>query len=256
MRKTCVVFLLLLLVFSIGCNDDPKNNTQNVNITPNNEYDAQLYLTTQSDKDYISIQIPKKTFTEPQIEYIKNALSIKLLQLSENDFELYLSEKKPIDKEVENTDYHIKVSSKISYYSKDIVSVIFEGTYNKIDAAHPTHLFFSINFNPETLEDICFSDKYIIDDELYNCFSNNAVERIKEECGGVWPEQFGEFREDFITKEAFINSLNFENTSQSIIQCYYNANSVGFSYETSFALGCHKEVELPIDILNWRQGDG
>ena len=70
---------------------------------------------------------------------------MKLLQLSENDFELYLSDKKPTDKEVENTDYHIKVSSKISYYSKDIVSVIFDGTYNKIDAAHPIHLFFSIN---------------------------------------------------------------------------------------------------------------
>lgn len=246
MRKKCAVFLTLLLVFLIGCNDDLKNNTQKVNKTSN---DSQLYLTTQSDKDFISIQISGEKFTESQIEYIKKEVSIKLLQFTENNFELYLSDNKPTDKEVKNTDYYINISSKIMCYSKDIVSVIFEGTYNKIDAAHPTHLFFSINFNPDTLEEICFGDKYIIDEELYNNFSNSAIENIKEECDGAWPEQLGDFHKDFISKEVFINSLNSENTSQSVIQCYYNANSVGFSYETSFALGCHKEVELPIEIL-------
>ena len=138
----------------------------------------------------------------------------------------------------------VDLTGETTYRSDSLVSVIFQGMISYKQASHPNHVFFSINFDPRTLEQVPFGSLHTIDAELYQAFAKVGEQNILEECGGDWPENFGEFSEVFCSQENFIEGLQENCPLSSRVYYYYTEDGIGFSYSVVHALGGHKEVEL------------
>jgi len=145
--------------------------------------------------------------------------------------------------------YFVDLTGKTVYRSEEIVSVIFHGTIYLKSAAHPMLVFFSLNYDPNTLETIRFSEIHSATQELYYVFASEGEKMIREENGGTWPQAFGSFSEVFCSKEEFLKGLATDCPVDQRIYFYYTEDKIGFSFSTVFALGGHKEVCLPRSLL-------
>jgi len=147
---------------------------------------SSLYLIEETNENIISFQIPTiEELEEQDIDFIKNFIIQKLNVITGEKFELQLSKKDIQNKKADYSEYYIEVKSTISFISDDLISIVFEGFYNYKSAAHPTNLLFSLNYNPQTMDTIAFTDKYIVDEALYKVFTKMAESNIKNECDGV-----------------------------------------------------------------------
>lgn len=134
---------------------------------------------------------------------------------------------------------------RITCQREDLLSIVFEGLYNDRTAAHPIHLFFALNIEPKSGETVAFSDRYAIDDALYETFAACAERDITENAGGTWPEGWGTFSDTICDKDSFLNGMR---TSLDF-SVFFAEEGVGISYPVPYALGDHMEVILPYDAL-------
>lgn len=204
------------------------------------------YLTESSEQNIISIQVPyTDQMTEEQISFIEDFVQGKLEEISGNKFNLMSSPSDIQRKDRDYSEYYISVEAQITYISESQISIVFDGLYNKKGAAHPVHWIFALNYDPSTNQRIYFKEKYSINSELYDIFANYAVENIKAENDGIWPHGWGAFSEELCSENAFIEGMKEESGF-----CYYiNEAGVVISYPVPYALGDHKEVEIPEDKL-------
>lgn len=137
------------------------------------------------------------------------------------------------------------MESTITFASNDLISIVFDGLYNYKTAAHPIHWLFTLNFNPQTLETITLSEKYIIDEALYNIFAEVAETNITNECDGVWPENWGTFSETICSKNHFIEGM----IKEVDFYYYYAETGIVISYPVVHAMGDQKEGEISYDSL-------
>lgn len=193
----------------------------------------------------ISIPIPlNDSFNQKTITFIEEFIENEIFIFSGENFDLKLSENNITDTEKEYSDYFIIMESKKLYNSGDIISMVFDGIFNNKSAAHPIHLFISLNFNPKTLEIISFSDNYHIDKDLYNTFANIAEKEILESCNGKWPDGLGSFSEMFYSQEQFIESMQKEK-----LYYFYTPEGIGISYLVPHSVGDHIEIVIPYSKL-------
>lgn len=249
MKKICLVTVLILFLTFTGCSAKENSSKKLV------EESKQLYVTEYNTNNYISIQIPNDCFDEAQKTFIKEFVYKTFEVTTDNKFNLEYSTTKPKSEDVQEVEYYIEVETRVTYFTDEFVSVVFDGFFNKSHAAHPINLFFTLNFNPKTLERVYFLDKYEMNDELYDLFSEQAEKNLIKETGGVWPNDWGSFSEDIFSKESFFNGLKNEKNIYSSIYCYYTDNAVGFSYECAHALGDHREVEILYKDIHSKKTD-
>lgn len=150
---------------------------------------------------------------------------------------------RPIDNEESSISLFLEY--RITCQREDLLSIVFEGLYNDRTAAHPMHLFFTLNIEPQSGETITFSDRYAIDDALYETFAACAERDITENAGGTWPEGWGTFSDTICDKDSFLNGMR---TSLDF-SVFFTEEGVGISYPVPYALGDHMEVILPYDAL-------
>ncbi len=248
------IFFILLICISLllsGCDFENKDNSTSSSSAdktpslPDENTDENLrFLIETTSQNSISIAIPiSDTFTDAQDLFIDNFVSEKIESICDKNFTLRSSETDLVESERLYTDYYIDITGKISHQSTDIISIIFEGMLNQKDAAHPIHLLFTLNFHPETLKTVSLSDRYILDETLYQAFAQQAKADIRAQAGGQLPEDF--ISEMICSKDSFLDGLATEDE----FCYYYTENKVGFSYPVSFALGGHIEVELSYSLL-------
>lgn len=243
MRKIFIIVFCVILTFSFCACAKEKSNQSKTSQTTSVFKEKKAYLVKNSKEDIISVKLPTDNeYSEKQNRFIVDFISSKINDISGETFELKNS-KNAVEYNQDYTGYFIEIESKTSFASDDIVSIVFTGLLNQKSAAHPTHLFFALNFNPKTMDIINFSSRHIIDDELYNEFAKQGEKQILEETGADWPKEWGSFSEMFCSKEKFFDGLNNKTTE---IEWYYTDDGIGFSYSVIHALGDHKEVELKI----------
>lgn len=244
MKKYLYLFLLciIFMLISSSC-----NNITNINITsnekshttPNN--DNSIYLIENTTQNLISISIPlNNKFNEETIDFIKTFIENKIFTSFNKKFDLVLSKDDILDKKQEYSDYYIEIDSEISFISNELVSIVFNGLFNKKSAAHPIHCFFSLNFNPVNYKIISFSDNYIINKDLYSAFSKIAEKDLLNRCNGKWPDEWKSFSEEFCSEEYFLKSMQNED-----FDYFYTSKGIGISYPVTFSLGNHIEVIIP-----------
>ena len=137
----------------------------------------------------MAIEIPQLNIANSEkrnqeiTEYIENCL----YKLTGYSFELSNVADMPASEQVEKYEHYVEIKSQIVLQEDECVSIVFEGMYNCRTAAHPTHLFFTYNFNPKSGERILYSDKYEIEDTLYE----KCMRSIREKYGEEIKELFG-----------------------------------------------------------------
>ena len=248
MHKVLCILLVFSLLF-VGCSKNknlPINqNTyiENSNL-PNSEY---MFLIADTNKILISIPIPlAEGFGEVQINFIKNYIENKIFNIFEENFNLKLSKTDVLDKNRDYSDCYIVMDSEISYISDDKISIVFDGLFNRKSTAHPINWFFSINFNPITLEIIPFSKNFPIDKNMYNIFAAEAEKGILQQCNGEWPDGWGVFSEELCSESKFLDGMQTEEE----FHYYYTENGIGISYPVPYSLGNHMEILIPYSIIN------
>lgn len=140
----------------------------------------------------------------------------------------------------EYSEFYINIDYYITYESEELLSIVFSGMLMHRLAAHPIHQFFTLNIDPVKCEQIKFSDRYILNEELYLIFSAKAKEHFVDTTLSDI-----DFSKNICSKDDFMNGMLVEDAFYS----YYTDSGVGFSYPVEFALGNHLEVEISNDTM-------
>lgn len=237
---SCVVAIILLC----GCEREECMKKITLPETLVESECEEVYLLEKNEENLVCIKLSlDDRFNEEQTRFVENFVVTELHKMTGVSFDLKKSNDMGDYHDEEYYNYYINLESKVSYVSNDAVSIIFSGVLNKKSAAHPLHLLFSLNFDPNTMNVIQFSERHAIDDALYEEFALEGEKRILEECGGKWPEGWKSFSETLCSKETFVKSLKNDN-EYSEVEWYYTEDGMGFSYSVAYSLGGHKEVEL------------
>lgn len=159
---------------------------------------------------------------------------------------LTTAEEKPVEASTEYNCCFLELDYQVALCTNTMISLVFEGLYNHRNTAHPIHVFFTVNLDPSNGQKIQFTDGYVVDDVLYDTFSQYAEKDIIEKAGGTWPENWGTFSEDICDKECFLDGLATERD----FHVYYTKEGVGISYPVPYVMGDHMEVLLPYSELH------
>lgn len=254
-KLVAIILTCLLLVFAFcSCGNNAENKksgkegkTSEENSGIKAEY---LFMIEDTSENIISIPIPlAEGIGDKQIALIENAVKNKIEMLCGEEFDTVLSKT-----DIENRDrsdpkyysgYYIVADSEITYISEDMASVVFEVFFNSKDAAHPLNWLIAVNFKPKTLENVPFTDMYLIDEKLYNVFAQYAQQDFLEQCGGKWPKGWENFSDSLCSKEEFTAGMNTE----ADFAYYYTDKGVGISYPVSHSLGDYQKTVIPYSAL-------
>lgn len=239
-RVFTVMFLLFFSLCFFGCVNQTEPPTSNEMQRGNDEY---LYLTEESIKNLISVQIPVVATANAQAvnTCIKEQVYQELrywLFWEECNLKEASTPVANIRERIESSEYstqYLHISGCLSFESEELISLVFTGTQNVKSAAHPNEVFFSINVDIPSAQRIGIADVYSVDDTLYSAFLQHvSSERIP--------------RNELMTlnifeKDAFLEGLTKE--SEKGLYSYFTPTHVGISYPVAYALGNHIEAEIP-----------
>lgn len=234
--------LLCIALLFAGCTDTDKKDSKTDPPPPG---ETTYFFIESTEENSISIELPQSWLTNEQKLLIESFVSEKLTSICGQTFNLSKSDTGLPDAERVYSNYYVDLSVARAYRSDHITSFVFEGMLNQKGAAHPMHLFFALNFNPATNEIIAFTDRYVLDETLYNIFATQAQADLLEQMNGQWPTGWGSFSETLCSKEDFLSGM----ATGDEFCFYYTAQGIGISYPVPFALGNHIEVELPYTAL-------
>lgn len=246
MRKIVWLCMLLFVLMIVGCAAPNKGESKDSTLKNDLQGDVSTeesysYLIEDSKKNIISIKMPEdKQYNTIIEEHILKEIRDTWGQ----SFDLSRSKTDISNKDRDYSEFLLKLNTTITFASEDVVSVVVEGLFNKKTTAHPTHWFFTINFNPQTYEIVRFSDYYELDARVYELFSDAIIKKVSQQNGGVWPEILGDFSDHFCSQEDFLRDM-----ADGTMYYYFTEDGVGISCRVIFSMGNHWEAELPYDVL-------
>ena len=243
-RISVAIFLFIYLVVCASCalqQDKTQLNANDV-IIQSRTYSA--------DQHTVHIEIPVfSNSEEPLNRAICAFLESRILLDAGISIDLN-DNADVVEHEQQGNDVHINISCRVSMASHEYISIIFEGILNDRRAAHPTHLFFTLNLNRTTGEKMMLSDFCTVDQRLYKIFLHYAYEELKENADSQWLSQIN--IAELCPESQFIQGLQQE----TAYWMYMTEASIGISYPVPFSMGNHMEVEIPKEELARGQGDG
>ncbi len=252
MKKYIITLCLAMLLLLCACTAHDANPEASTPSTAEQNAAVETeaaYLFENSEENAICAAYPKLCSPESDAanDTIYNFVQEKIAAICIlTDYNLTASSEKPSETAEDYQNTYLNVEYRITYCTDDLVSIVFEGLYNYKKAAHPIHLLFTLNIDPQSGKEIAFADRYAIDDALYEAFAAQAEKDITEGAGGTWPEGWGTFSDAICSKAAFLNGLS----SGDDFHVFYTAEGVGISYPVPYAMGDHLEVMLPYSALN------
>ncbi|MBE6587184.1 MAG: hypothetical protein E7647_02070 [Ruminococcaceae bacterium] len=202
------------------------------------------YLTEMSEENIVSISVPDVEFDGVISDRVTSYLTEHFFE-----FECQLEKTDSMSTELlerldsrEYTGYCAELDGTVTRSDEKMISIKFEGLVNYMTAAHPNHVLFSVNVDKATGERVLFADKYNITDELYSVFLTYAQAEIDSVAG----EGTVSVEEQLCPKDSFIKGLSDEST----VCVFYSGESIVISYEVPFAVGGHREAEIPLSELS------
>ena len=235
MKKIISLFLsaFILLLFS-SCNNT-KNGTSslpgNVNV-----------LIGKTSDNQILIELPDvdNKNNEAEMVFIKDFIQCELELFTGEKLDLYYAYKEKDNVVSDYSNYCINIKSYVTFSSDDFVSIVFDGLLNQKNTAHPIRLFFTVNYNPQTLKNVPFSDKYNIDESFYPLFLKKTKEKIKSQYGLNYEDVYATLLAQCLEKESLL-----QNIIEGDYYYYFTGETIGISIPVIFALGDHIEIEIP-----------
>ena len=146
-----------------------------------------------------------------------------------------------------DSDCSLELTGRVTLYTDELLSIVFEGQTYSRDAAYPLGLMFTMNLNPKTGEYIRFSDRYVVDKPLYDAVAARATELLTEASGGEWPAGWGTFAEQICDEAHFLTGL----LEEKDFCVYFTEEGVCINLPVSHALGDYLTVPLTYEELAW-----
>ena len=244
--STVVLFFLLAILTMQGCNQTANIDKNGDNSSGEFTTHESLFLIEDSADNLISIQVPvDQRVSDAQQELFYEYILNQIKNNFDESFVLSESENEITDKSRLYTHCYIVAQSRVEYYSETVVSIVVEGLYNKRGTAHPIHFLWTLNYNPETLETVSFSQQYKVDADLYRVFSQTAQSDIIALCDGKWPAGWGDFEEAICSEDRFLEGLS----ANGNFYYYFTENGVVVSIPVAYVMGNYMEVFLPYNTL-------
>lgn len=243
MKKLLYVYtyiLILVLSFSLlGCRTAAPNMDS---IGSTDEQIAGDYLIELNEQNKVIIKLPS---TYQQSKVIGNEMAEHISRILQNmtgtEFALTHTQEAP---EVDSnwfldgySEYAISLESRVTLCNDEIVSVIFEGMLNYRSAAHPVHLFFTLNYDPKTNKEISVTDVYDVSNELYDLVIQSIQQKATTEDSQKWAAIENYFLTTHASQEDFRSGM-------SKFNYYFTDSGIGISFPVPYAIGSHAEVEI------------
>lgn len=136
----------------------------------------------------------------------------------------------------------LEISYAITFRNEKLLSIVFYGYGNKKDTAHPNRHFCTLNVDLENMKKICL--KNVINDfeKFISTVKNkNFIFKIYDDNGIETLMKVNELI-DF-------ESLEKSDVLGSEIYSYFTENGLGISFGVPYAIGDHKEIEIPYNEL-------
>ena len=241
----CVVAVALFLT---ACSPEDTNTQSDLEQVTSTET-KYLYLVEDSKDNYIVVKLPTNYDLDSKTnKLIADFITTKINEFSGEEFKLIGASALPEQKNLQDSEYYIEIETEVTYNTSDTVSIVFSGLFNKKGAAHPTNLFYALNFDPNTMQEIDFANRYTVDGELYTSFAQSGKEKITQLLGGTWPDAWKSFSEEFCSEQEFFEGIKL-NTQGDAVYWYYSKTGIVFSFSVAHALGDHIEAEVSFDKL-------
>lgn len=241
MKKIILMVLVFLLLIS-ACNyrDPASSGLDDL---------SHRYLIVNTGENQISVQVPR-TGNDAVDTLVQTQVREYFSRLCAEDFLFSYTETSNLSpiQEANYTNFYINVQYSVAYSTPEIYSIVFSGILNRKNAAHPVHVFFTVNIDPETGEQLYLKDMFAVDQNMYEIFSSYAEEEIILSAG-KWPAGWGSFSEELCSEDAFISGFQDEIAFFS----YYTSEGLGISYPVPYVLGNHREVIIPYTELKEAQ---
>lgn len=238
----------VMLTFLCACSATDRSTAPNVEQQAAVSEAKTAYLVENSEENTICVAYPRlqspesDTANDAIAAFVREKIAAICLLTECN---LTESPKKPSAATTDYQNTYLEIDYRITYCTEDLISIVFEGLYNYKKAAHPIHLLFTLNIEPQGGNKLAFADRYIIDDALYDTFAARAEKDITENADEAWLEDRGTFADEICDKAAFLKGL----TSERNFHVFYTAEGVGISYPVSYSMGNHLEVVIPYSEL-------
>ena len=249
-RRRIAFLLSLVLVLSClaSCTNTSQDiNTANENAEPTveNGESSQLpkkYLIQHTDQKAISVELPDFVLEDAALnELVTNYIKERIsgwgwdVQLTAADEDIAVQ---PQDYEE-----YLNLDCRVTYLSDEIASVVFEGMLNGRTAAHPMHLFTTLNIDLAAKKQIQPRDLIPVNEALYAAFLHYGYLSMAEKANA-------EFLAGFELKEYCDERAFYAGFYEADFPCvYFTETGVGISYEVEFALGNHQETEIPYSVV-------
>lgn len=256
MKKACFAIALFLALFLVACGHTATETTATTESetatvpfvteekqAENSLIDASaLTLYYRSETDLVLVRFSQDAMlSTKELDFLKSDVCAYLQGIVGQTFELSDTIKEI--SAVQPDGYLIYLDMQSLYRTDSFVSITFEGILNLKTAAHPIHLFYSANLDPTTGEKILFSDRFVVEEALYQAIEAVGNREFKILCGESWDPEKISFSA-LCPQEKFLTTLQ-ENTSHGEVCFYETEDFVGFSFSVPFVMGNHWEVELP-----------
>lgn len=204
------------------------------------------YLTLDTEQVIISAEIVVlEDEQNAKLEQAQtDALKKYIYELTRGEFELALCERYTV-KGKDFLSMSLDLDAELKLMDDNVISIVYAGELTDKSAAHPTHLFYSLNLDADTLEPVLFSDTYIIDGQLYDIVCENSAEAMTEKWGENYAAELGNFADVICDAERFAAGI-----ADGSIYHYYTEDKVGMSFSVPFVLGGHIEIEVPYILLD------
>jgi hypothetical protein len=131
------------------------------------------------------------------------------------------------------------ITYKISFQEENIVSIIFEGFGSIKTAAHPNHIYYTLNIDLSQSKKIMARDFYSFDDEFVIIFLDNAKKQL--------PEDIFTYVEN--NKDMLYEYFQDIDGDTSITYSCFTPDGLCISIPTIYVIGDHAEVLVPYSEL-------
>jgi hypothetical protein len=239
-----VIMELMLLIVAIGCE---KTGTVVSKYTTN-------VPSTQSSRMTDQITLAKKykfnvttSYEVVNDEYIDETHACSHVKISYPRFEqryqqvndaiiLYLKEyiSYCFGDDFKNLDFEMKY--KITYSSAQFISIVFTGSSNQEDSAHPNNECITLNVDMIMGEMLHLADFIYVDDQFVRAFASE------------WRQNAGTYLVDYLDlsdKQSLLDQLHNADSFSSEMMSYIDREGIGIVYMGPHAVGDYVTIEIP-----------
>ena len=265
MKRKALLFLLVVCFLFFGllsCDNQSmittkKENKENEKTETTDETirSEKLYFVQLREDLYANVSLTNEdSFDELAVDYVKNSIVTHLMEMTDVSF-AFTQSNTPLAEQADwSKEVCLELDGVVVGKEDDFISLMFRGLFNRKGTAHPSHIFFTLNFDPNMKKEVDLQQYYTVEDDFYEIFSQKALADLVAEAADQNPQRWQMFLDEYCGKEVFLSALRLGNGTQEIYY-YFTEDAIGFSFSVPYAMGGNRIVELELSAIQGRFGD-